>query len=155
MPGHTISRSSTRSSSRSSTRSSTTSRNGQIWLLVLLLSIALSGCNTAFFPFPGKILKGEEVSAGSFAFAAEFNFLQLEVRPSDPYSVWLRVIVKNQHLYIDAANKRRWHKYLKENPNVRIKLGDKIYPATMTIVTDQDLLDEFLQGRTIYRLDPR
>ena len=140
---------------RSRTGSSTTSRNRQTWLLVLLLGMTLPGCSTAFLTLPGKTLKGEEVSAGSFAFAAEFNLLQLEVRPSDPYSVWLRVIVKNQHLYIDAADSRRWHKYLKDEPNVRIKLGDKIYPATMTIVTDQDLLDEFRQGRTIYRLDPR
>ena len=147
MPGHTM--------TRSRTGSSTTSRNRQTWLLVLLLGMTLSGCNTAFLTLPGKTLKGEEVSAGSFAFAAEFNLLQLEVRPSDPYSVWLRVIVKNQHLYIDAADNRRWHKYLKDEPNVRIKLGGKIYPATMTIVTDQDLLVEFLQGRTIYRLDPR
>ena len=131
------------------------SRNRLIWLQVLLLSIALSGCNTAFLTFPGRTLKGEEISADSFAFAAEFNLLQLEVRPSDPYSVWLRVIVKDQHLYIDAAKNRRWHKYLKDDPDIRIKLGDKIYPATTTIVTDQDLLGEFLQGRTIYRLDPR
>ena len=100
-------------------------------------------------------MEGEEISTSSFAFAAEFKLLQLEVRPSDPYSVWLRVIVKDQHLYIDAADSRRWHKYLKDDSNVRIKLGDKIYPATTTIVTDQDLLDEFLQGRTIYQLDPR
>ena len=139
MPGHTI----------------TPSRNRHTWLLVLLLSMILSGCNTAFLTLSGRTLKGEEISADSFAFAAEFNLLQLEVRPSDPYSVWLRVIVKNQHLYIDAANNRRWHKYLKDDPNVRIKLGDKIFPAKMTIVTDQDLLDKFLQGRTIYRLDPR
>jgi len=143
MPGHAM------------TRSSTPPRNRLIWLLVLLLSVTLSGCNTAFLTLPGKTLKGEEISADSFAFAAEFDLLQLEVRPPDPYSVWLRVIVKNQHLYIDAANGRRWHKYLKDDPNVRIKLGDKIYPATMTIVTDKDLLLEFLRGRTIYRLDPR
>jgi hypothetical protein len=133
----------------------TTLRNRLKWLQVLLLSIALSGCNTAFLTFPGKTLKGEEISTGSFAFAAEFKLLQLEVRPSDPYSVWLRVIVINEHLYIDAADSRRWHKYLEDNPNVRIKLGNKIYLATTTIVTDQDLLDEFLQGRTIYQLDPR
>lgn len=136
---------------------STTRPSTYLQTLVLssLVIILLSGCETAFLTFPGHTLKGQETSTSSFAFANEFNLLQLEVRPSDPYSVWLRVIVKNQHLYIDAANNRRWHRYLMDNPNVRIKLGDYIYPATMTIVTDQDLLKEFLQGRTIYRLDPR
>lgn len=125
------------------------------WILALLTAILISGCQTAFLTFPGGSLKGDEVSTDSFAFASEFKLLQLEVRPENPYSVWLRVIVKNRQLYIDAADKRRWHRYLKEDPNVRIKLGKLIYLATMTEVTDQKLLEGFLNSRTVYRLDPR
>jgi hypothetical protein len=122
-------------------------------LLVLLL--LLSGCQAAFLTFPGGRLSGPEVHASSFSFASEFELLQLEVRPSRPYSVWLRVEMYNDILYIDAAASRRWHGYMKDDSRVRIKLGDKVYPATATPVTDAGLLRHFLKGRTIYRLDPR
>ena len=91
----------------------------------------------------------------SFAFAAEFKLLTLEVRPEQPYSVILRVVTRNENLYIDAANRRRWHTYLQQNPNVRIKLGETVYPATVVRVTDPEVTQQFLPGRTIYRVVPR
>ncbi|MCZ6503893.1 MAG: nitroreductase/quinone reductase family protein [Gammaproteobacteria bacterium] len=127
-------------------------RHGTFVLLVLLL---ISGCQTAFLMFPGGELSGQEIHASSFRFAGEFELLQLEVRPVRPYSVWLRVVMNGDNLYIDAAPGRRWLRYLKDNPRVRIKLGDKVYPATATLVTDTDLLTYFLKRRTIYRLDPQ
>lgn len=121
----------------------------------LVIVLLLSGCQTAFLTFPGGALQGEEMSADSFAFANEYSLLQLEVRPKNPYSIWLRVTLWDGELYIDAAEGRKWHGYLKDNPNVRIKLGDRIYKATAVIVTDRDLQKKFLEGRTIYRIDPR
>ena len=122
---------------------------------VLLALVMISGCQTAFFTFPGGELRGQEIHASSFRFASEFELLQLEVRPLRPYSVWLRVVMNDDFLYIDAAPGRRWYRYLKGNPRVRVKLGDKIYPATATLVTDPDLLKHFLKGRTIFKLDPQ
>ena len=120
-------------------------------LLVLLL---LSGCQSAFLTFPGGELKGEEFQVSTFSFASGFELLQLEVRPERPYSVWLRVVMHGDQLYVDAANNRRWHQYLKDNARVRIKLGDNIYPANAVKITDADLANEFIKGRTIFRLDP-
>ncbi len=122
---------------------------------VLIVSILLlSACQTAFLTFPGGALKGDEAKATSFSFANEFNLLQLETRPDDPYSIWLRVTVLDGELYIDAAENRRWHLYLSENPNIRIKLGDKIYRAIANRICDGVLEEKFLTGRTIYRIDP-
>ena len=126
---------------------------GPRWLTILGL-ISLMGCQSAFLTLPGGRLTGDEVQVESFSFAADYGLLQLEVRPDKPYSVWLRVIVKNEKLYIDAAPNRRWHKYLADDPRVRVKLGDKIYPARVQLVTDKILLQEFLSNRSIYRLDP-
>lgn len=80
--------------------------------------------------------------------------LQLETRPTDPYSVNLRVTVIDDQLYIDAAEQRKWHAYLKEDPKVRVKLGARIYPAIAIVVNDEKVLRHFLAGRTVYRLDP-
>lgn len=123
--------------------------------IVLLLILLLSGCRTAFLTIPGGELRGEEVRVSSFSFAVEFSILQLEVRPENPYSVRLRVLMNEGNLYIDAAKSRRWHRFLAADPNVRVKLGSKVYPASVTLITDAALLLNFIRGRSIYRLDPR
>ena len=80
--------------------------------------------------------------------------LQLEVRPDDPYSVFLRVVMVDDDLYLDAAPGRKWHKLLQENPVIKIKLGEKIYAATVEAVDPSTLRKRFLPGRTIYRVKP-
>ncbi len=122
---------------------------------LLSLVLAMAGCQSPFLTFSGGALKGQEMQADSFAFAKEFTLLTLEVRPERPYSVLLRVVMRGEELYIDAAQRRRWHTYLKQNPAVRIRLGEAVYPATAVRVEDPELLDQFLAGRTIYRLVPR
>ena len=124
---------------------------GQKLKILILLCLLLTGCQTPFLLFPGTALKGEVAIAESFQFAADFSLLQLEV---DDYSVILRTTVIGESLYIDAAPRRRWGKRLRETSKVRIKLGEKIYPAMVTQVTDPELTSKFLPGRTIYRLDP-
>lgn len=119
--------------------------------LLILLCLGLTGCQTPFLLFPGKSLKGEEASAETFEFARDFTLLQLEV---DGYSVFLRSTVIERSLYIDAAPGRRWGKLLQHADQVRVKLGEKIYRAEVTVVTDSEIIDRFLSGRTIYRLDP-
>ena len=112
-------------------------------------------CSKPFLTFPGQALQGIESEAASWEFARQFTILQLETRPEDPYSVYLQVIVKNGQLYIDAASQRRWHDHIKQNPAVRIKLGDFIYPASAIQVTAPEELQGFISGRTIYRLEHR
>ena len=123
--------------------------------VLLLVCIALAGCKTPFITFSGGALTASEARATSFAFAGEFGLLTLEVRPEKPYSVFLRVVMRDDQLYIDAAERRRWHKYIKANPEVRIQLGDTVYPARAEVVEDPALLSQFLSGRTIYRIVPR
>ena len=104
--------------------------------------------------FPGGELKGEEKTTDSFAFASEYATLELEVNPAAPYSVILRTSVIDGELYIDAASARRWGKHLSQDQQVRIRLGNTIYPATAVRVTDPDITGEFLAGRTVYRIVP-
>jgi hypothetical protein len=113
----------------------------------------VTGCATPFLVFPGKRLSAPVSEVCSFSFAQQFNLMKLEVRPDKPYSVILRVVVIDQDLYVDAAD-RRWHTYLAANPNVRVQLGDSVYPAVAVEMRDAQLLERFIQGRRIYRLDP-
>jgi hypothetical protein len=111
-------------------------------------------CQSPVLIFSGGTLAGPVSDTDSFIFAAQYKLLQLEVRPEDPYSVNLRVLLHDNELYIDAAEHRRWHKYLKLNPDVRIKLGDSVYRATAVRVSDPEITKLFIRGRTIYRLVP-
>lgn len=126
--------------------------NSSAFLLGLCLSL-LAACSTPFLTFPGGRLSGIETTADSWEFAQRFTLLQLETRPEDPYSVYLRAIVKGEQLYIDAAQKRKWHRFIKANPRVRIQFGDYIYKAIAVKMTDPELLAQFLKGRSIYRID--
>lgn len=122
-------------------------------IIAIFLMLFLSACSTPFLTFPGGRLKGIETTAESWKFAREFTLLQLETRPADPYSVYLRVVMRGDQLYIDAAQKRKWHDHIRANPSIRVKLGDYIYRAVAVKMTDPELLTQFLKGRTIYRLD--
>lgn len=124
-------------------------------MTLLALVTGTMGCQSPFLVFSGGALSGPEKFTPSFAFARDFKLLTLEVRPEQPYSVYLRVVMRGDELYIDAAEKRRWHRFLQQNPQVRIGLGDAVYPATAVRVTDPEVTSQFLAGRTIYRLVPR
>ena len=124
-------------------------------VLLLLIVIGGSGCQTPFLTFNGGLLAGPVSDTESFAFASRYKLLKLEVRPEKPYSVILRVVMRDDRLYIDSAGSRRWHTYLKQNTDVRVGLGDSIYLATAVRVADPELTRQFPAGRTIYRIVPR
>ena len=121
------------------------------WLITVFV---LAGCQSPTLLLPGKQLQGTQARTDSFAFAAEFPVLQLEVNPAAPYSVNLRITVIDGELYIDAAKKRRWYQYLATNRQVRVQLDGKIYDALAVAVTDADIVSRFRRDRVIFRLEP-
>lgn len=121
----------------------------------MLCGVFSVGCQTPILVFSGQALSGRVCETESFAFADQFDLLQLEVRPDAPYSVILRVMVRHGELYIDAAERRRWHTYLKQDSRVRVRIGHCIYPATAVRVDNAEITAEFMAGRTIYRIVPR
>lgn len=126
---------------------------------VAVVALASTGCGGPFFIIPGGELRGEvatePVTDWSFVDDA---FIDLEVRPSDPYSVELNYTVKDGALYIDPADGRKWFDYLREEPNVRVRLGGKVYPVTAVLVAEPGKhgeLEGFDPDRFVYRLDSR
>jgi len=121
---------------------------------VLALCLA---CGGPMLVFPGGKLSGEVVHEPieDWSFVSEESFVDLETTPDDPYSVQLNFILRDGDLYIDPAEGRGWFEYLKTDPNVRVRFGDKIYPVTAVLVGRPGELEGFDPDRFIYRLDSR
>ena len=120
------------------------------------LAIALVGCGGPFLVFPGGELSGEVVTepVDDWSFV-DATFVDLETRPEDPYSVELNYVVKDGKLYIDPAEGRTWFGYLRENPDVRVRFGDRIYPVRAVLVGEPGQIEGFDPERHVYRLDSR
>jgi hypothetical protein len=117
---------------------------------------ALTACGGPFLVFPGGELDGEVVEEPieDWSFVDD-HFVDLETRPSAPYSVELNYVVRDGKLYIDPAEGRRWLVYLREDPRVRARFGAKIYPLQAVLVGRPGELEGFPEDRFVYRLDPR
>ena len=120
------------------------------------LLLTLSACGGPFLVFPGGALRGEVVSEPPTDWSfVEDAFIDLETRPENPYSVELNYIVRDGKLYIDPAEGREWFEYLKADPHVRARFGDKVYLLEAVLVGKPGELEGFDADRFIYRLDPR
>jgi len=127
------------------------------WAAGLTLLVALLvGCGGPAFMLPGGALRGEVVEdpPDDWSFVTD-SFVDLEVRPSDPYSVELNYIVKEGKLYIDPAEGRRWLDYIREDDRVRVRFSGKIYPLRAVLVGERGELEGFDADRFVYQLVPR
>ena len=126
-----------------------------VFLVTAALATSL-GCGGPLLVIPGGELSGEVVTepVTDWSFVTD-SFVDLEVRPDDPYSVELNYIVRDGQLYIDPAEGRNWLEYIREDPRVRVRFGDKVYPRKAVLVGKPGELEGFDSERFIYRLDPR
>jgi hypothetical protein len=111
----------------------------------LSLAMASSGCNRPFLLLPGGALEGSTVAApDDWSFTDEVDTIQLETRPSDPYSVNIWVIAMGDALYVHAgASRSTWVEHLESDPNVRIQVSDRIYELDAARVEEQAEFDRF------------
>ena len=116
----------------------------------------LLACGGPFLLIPGGELSGEVVAepVADWSFVDD-RFIDVETRPDDPYSVELNYTVRDGELYIDAAEGRAWLEHIRNDPRVRVRFGDKIYPVEAVLVGRPGELEEFDPDRFVYRLDPR
>lgn len=124
--------------------------------VLVACALALAACHGPFLVFPGGELGGEVVSepVSDWSFV-DSRFVDLEVRPQDPYSVELNYVVRDGQLFIDPAEGRTWFDYLRQDPDVRVRFGDRIYPVTAVQVGAPGELEGFDADRYVYRLDSR
>ena len=126
--------------------------------LALLGAALLFGCGGGpFFMFPGGSLSGEVAAPPEDWSSVESAFMDLEVRPGDPYSVTINYFVREGALYIDPAPDRTWGQYLEVSDQVRVRFDDGLVyelravkvsePGTAYLDLDAD--------RVVYRLEAR
>ena len=97
----------------------------------------LLGCGPTLL-IPGGELSGPvEASPGDWAFSDEVSTIQLETRPSEPYSVNIWAVGIGDRLYVHAgANRSRWVENILADPQVRVRVAGKLYPMTAVRVED-------------------
>ncbi len=114
-----------------------------------LLVLYLNRTNP-FGIIPGRQLTEEEVTEPieDWSFAQQYRTVTNEVRPSDPYSVNTSSLLLDGVHYIPSGQggKSRWAQYLIQDPNMRLRVGTKLYPVTATWVEDPALLAQLREA---------
>jgi len=101
-------------------------------VIALILGIAYPFRSDPIAVLAGKRLSGEELPyPGDWSFTNEFTTVAVESRPDDPHSVTTICILHDGTLYIPAqsGSTKNWPQYVVDDARVRIKVGDKVYPA--------------------------
>lgn len=100
---------------------------------------------------PGGYLLGDEVASPvvDWTFANRVPLCQIEVGDWLRHSVNLNCMAVDGELYLSCAacDGKRWSTLALRNPAGRIRIGDKVYPVTLTRVTDPATLDAAWQAR--------
>ncbi len=120
------------------------------------LASGLLACGGPILIFPGGALSGEVVTepVTDWSFVDD-AFVDLETRPSDPYSVELNYFVRDGRLYLDPAEGRAWLDHIREDPRVRVRFGGKVYPARAVLVGGPGEVEGFDPERFVYRIESR
>ncbi|MEM8766518.1 MAG: hypothetical protein AAGE43_03680 [Pseudomonadota bacterium] len=106
---------------------------------VLLTSLLfLGGCAEPFIVMAGGELAGEETDppADWDEFADE-DIVQLETRPDDPYSINIWMIADGADVYVATGDgPTRWTRHIENNPDVRLRIQDRVYALEAYRVLD-------------------
>lgn len=109
-------------------------------LSIFALLLAALGCGGPWGPLAGGRLSGVPASGpvDDWSFATASDHMEIEVRPADPYSVKVHYYVVNGRLYVEAGENgwSRWRAMVHDDPNVRVRFGDMVYPARVVAVTE-------------------
>ena len=109
-----------------------------------MLSIA---CGGPLVMVPGGALSGEvEPTPSDWAFSDEFETIQLETQPSDPYSVNLWGVGVGTKFYIVSGRglESAWAQHIGADPNVRLRIGEKVYELRAVRTDETQDREEFL-----------
>ena len=100
--------------------------------------LALAGCSEPFGFIPGGALEGNEaVAPFDWSALADIDNVQLEFRPESPYSINIWAVGLGRDAYVATLEDgTRWTEYLRESPDVRVRVGPSIYELLAVRVLD-------------------
>ena len=118
--------------------------------LLAVLTLVLFFRGEPLGPIPGRELSGEVVSEpiAEWDFSDGYRTVAGETRPGRPHSVTTVCFVHEGQLYVPASDgaDKRWARYVLDDPRVRLKVGDRIYPGRATRVTDEALRGALIEA---------
>jgi len=127
--------------------------------LPILCLLALAACGGPVATFPGGALDGPvKPVPASWEFARGVGTVQLETRPSDPYSVNIACVVVGDGLYVSAGdNESRWVENMEADPRVRLRINGDLYELAARRVSDEAEIDAFAEEwiKNSWARDPR
>ena len=95
----------------------------------------------------GKLSGSVKQPPADWSFSVEFEEVQLETRPDDPYSVNLWGVGVGEVFYLAAGSAdARWAGYIREDPRVRLRIGEDLYELMATLTEDEVELEAFLSA---------
>ncbi|MGB6947116.1 MAG: hypothetical protein WBE37_32255 [Bryobacteraceae bacterium] len=120
-----------------------------IVLLAVLLLLSFTGFEPKGCPptdrslscrMPGLWLKGEPVTTPVTDWSFTDNVPQIKIQTQTrfllPHSVTIWCAVYNGNLYVTSYRGRQWVENIVRDPNVRLKIGDKVFDRTLSMVND-------------------
>ena len=141
-------------------------------LAVLLATAGAVACGPLVI-LPGGRLSGEvEPAPDDWSFSDSVETIQLETRPADPYSVNVWGVGVGSVFYVAAGDSEsRWAGYINEDPEVRLRIGAKVFEMRAIETRNADDRAAFLaavkakydwepeadqaEQALLYRLEPR
>ena len=115
--------------------------------LVSLVVVGIAACEP-HDRRPGQWLHGEVVTApvADWSFSNDVDEILVETATwyLVPHSVTTTVVTSDGTLYVPSLyqhggefpSERLWNRNIARDPNVRLKIGARVYPRTATLVTD-------------------
>ena len=122
-----------------------------VGLLVILVVMSFTGFEPKDCPptdrafsckVPGLWLKGEVVTSPVTDWSFTDPIPQIKIQTQSPFILPHAVTIwcanYNGNLYVTSYRGRQWVENIIRDPHVRIKIADKVYDRTLTVVSDPD-----------------
>ena len=115
-------------------------------LLVILTALLALACDPIVM-IPGGALSGSERPVpDDWAFTDEVDTVQLETRPGAPYSVNIWCVAIEGALYVGGSRESAWTQHAVADSDVRLRVGDDLYPLRATEATSDAEADAFIKA---------
>jgi len=113
-------------------------------LAAALAALLVLGCGP-LATLPGGALSGTERPVPtSWDFTREVDTVQLETRPSEPYSVNVWCVAVDGELYVGGSRESAWTANVIADPRVRLRVGRNLFALRAVQATSDAAADAFL-----------
>lgn len=119
-------------------------------LMLIILTVALAACEPKDRR-PGTWLSGEVVTetVTDWSFSNDHLEVYIQTHPwyGVPHSVTTVLATQNGQIFVPSIYRQEpktfpegkyWNRIVSQDPNIEVKIGDKLYPRTVRLVTDEE-----------------